>query len=68
MWPEFEKLFYTYFFLINTTAEAVNKLEGTIYYQESYSVKDYLDEFQTLISKASYTDLYTIVVKFFYRL
>ena len=46
-----------YFFLINTETEAVNKLEETTYYQGSHEVKDYLDEFQTLISC-------TIVVKF----
>jgi len=44
--------------------EAVNKLEETTYYQESYRVENYLDEFQTLISDANYTDSYTIVVKF----
>jgi len=30
--------------------------------------EDYLDKFQSLISEASYIDLYTIVVKFYYGL
>ena len=65
---EFEKLFQNYFFSLNATIKAVNKLEGTIYYQESYTVEDYLDEFQILILEANYTNLYTTVIKFYYRL
>ena len=45
-------------------AEAVNKLEETIYYQGSHGIEDYLDEFQILIFNANYTDPCTIVVKF----
>ena len=44
--------------------EVVNKLEEIIYYQGSHGIEDYLDEFQTLISNANYTDSCTIVVKF----
>ena len=36
-----------------------------MYYQENCIVKDYLDKFQILISETSYTNLYTIVVKFY---
>jgi len=57
-----------YFFSVNVVAEVVNKLEETTYYQESHAVKEYLDEFQTLILEASYTNLYMIVVKFHYFL
>ena len=32
MWSKLEKLFYTYFFPINTAIKAVNKLKKTIYY------------------------------------
>ena len=30
-------------------------------------IEDYLDEFQTLISEASYTNSYTIIIKFYYK-
>jgi len=33
-------------------AEAVNKLEETIYYQGSHGIENYLDEFQILIFNA----------------
>ena len=45
MLPEFKQFFYKHFFPINITIKAVNKLEETTYYQESYIVEDYLDEF-----------------------
>ena len=32
IWLEFKKLFYTYFFLINATIKAINKLEEITYY------------------------------------
>ena len=47
-------------------AKVVKKLEETTYYQEIYTVKEYLDEFQTLILETSYTNIYMIVVKFNY--
>ncbi len=64
MWSKFDKLFYTYFFSINTVTEAINKLEETTYYQDSYTVENYLNKFQYLILEVNYTNLYTIVVKF----
>ena len=42
---EFKKLFYAQFYPINTATKAINKLEGTTRYQESYAVKHYLDKF-----------------------
>lgn len=56
-WSEFKQCFKNQLFPINTTAKAVNKLKEILYYQESQAVKDYLDEFQKLISKTSYTNL-----------
>jgi len=44
--------------------EAVNWLEGIAYYQRNYIVKNYIYEFQILISEANYIDLHAIVVKF----
>lgn len=66
--PKFAQVFKDQFFPINVTTKAVNKLEGALYYQESQTVEECLDLFQTLISEASYTDFQTIVVKFHYRL
>ena len=37
--------------------EATNKLEETTYYQGVCTVENYLDEFWTLILKASYINL-----------
>ena len=31
-------------------------------------IKDYLNKFQSLILEANYTDLYIIVIKFYYKL
>lgn len=64
IWLKIEKLFYAHFFSINTKVEVINKLEKSLYYQGSYVVEDYLDKFQVLIAKTSYTNFYTIIVKF----
>jgi len=45
-------------------ADAVNALEGSLYYQGNQMVDDYLDSFLTLVSNAGYTDPWTLVVKF----
>ena len=45
-------------------ADAINALEGTFYHQGGQTVDDYLNNFQTLVSDAGYTDLWTLVVKF----
>jgi len=45
-------------------ADAINALEGTSYHQGNRMVDNYLDSFQALVSNASYTDPWTLVVKF----
>jgi len=44
--------------------DAVNTLEGSLYYEGNRTVDDYLDSFLTLVLDTSYTDLWTLVVKF----
>jgi len=44
--------------------DAINTLERTSYHQENWTVDDYLDGFQTLVSDTGYTDPQTLVVKF----
>ena len=46
-------------------ADAVNTLEGSSYYQENWTVNDYLDSFLTLALDPRYTDSQTLVVKFY---
>jgi len=46
-------------------ADAINTLKGSSYYQENWTVDDYLDSFLTLVSDAGYTDPWTLVVKFY---
>jgi len=63
-WGDFEQQFRLHFFLINAEADAINTLEGTSYHQGGWMVDNYLDNFQTLVSDAGYTDPWTLVVKF----
>ena len=63
-WRDFEQQFQLHFFLVNAEADAINTLEGTSYHQGGRMVDDYLDNFQTLVSDAGYTDPWTLVVKF----
>jgi len=63
-WGDFEQQFRLHFFLVNAEADAINTLEGTSYHQGGCTVDDYLDNFQTLVSDAGYTDPQTLVVKF----
>jgi len=42
----------------------INALEGTFYHQGNWTVNDYLDSSQALVSDAGYTDPRTLVVKF----
>jgi len=44
--------------------DTINALEGTSYHQGNWTVNDYLDSFQALVSDAGYTDPQTLVVKF----
>ena len=50
-WSDFKKLFREHFFFINAVAYIVNKLEVTIYYQNSHTLEKYLDKFQMLNSE-----------------
>jgi len=63
-WADFEQQFRSQFFPVNTEADAVNALEGSVYYQGNWMVDNYLDSFLTLVSDAGYTDPRTLVVKF----
>jgi len=63
-WTDFEQQFWSQFFLVNTEADTINTLEGSLYYQRNQTVDDYLDSFLILASDARYTDPWTLVVKF----
>jgi len=63
-WTNFKQQFRSQFFLVNTEADIINTLEGSLYYQENWTVDDYLDSFLILASDARYTDPQTLVVKF----
>jgi len=63
-WTNFEQQFQSQFFLVNAEADAINTLEGSLYYQGNQIVDDYLDSFLILASDAGYTDPQTLVVKF----
>ena len=67
-WTDFEQQFRSQFFLVNTEANAINTLEGSLYYQGNWMVDDYLDSFLILASDTRYTDPQTLVVKFHYGL
>jgi len=55
-WRDFEQQFRVHFFSVNVEVNAINALEGTSYHQEGRIVDDYLDNFQTLVSDAGYTN------------
>jgi len=63
-WVDFEQQFQSQFFPVNAEADAINTLEGLSYYQENWTVDDYLDSFRILASDARYTDPRTLVIKF----
>jgi len=63
-WEEFEQQFWLHFFPTNAEANVINALEGTSYHQGNWTVDDYLDSFQALVSNAGYMDPWTLVVKF----
>ena len=50
-WSDFKKLFREHFFSINAVTYTVDKLEETIYYQDSHTLEKYLDKFQILNSE-----------------
>jgi len=63
-WGDFEQQFWIHFFPVNMEADAINALEGVSYHQGGWTVDDYLNNFQALVSDAEYTDPQTLVVKF----
>jgi len=63
-WGEFEQQFRLHFFPTNVEADVINGLEETSYHQGNWTVDDYLDSFQALVSDIGYTDPRTLVVKF----
>ena len=67
-WANFELQFRSQFFPVNAEADAVNTLEGSLYYQENWTVDDYIDSFLTLASDTRYTNPRTLVVKFHWGL
>ena len=44
--------------------DAINTLEGSLYYQGNRIVDNYLDSFLILASDTRYTNFWTLVVKF----
>jgi len=63
-WGEFEQQFQLHFFPANMEADAINVLERTSYHQGNWTVDDYSDSFQALVSDVGYTNPWTLVVKF----
>ena len=63
-WDEFRNEFRKDFCPAHSDVAAINKLESMTYYQKSWSIDDYLDEFVELVAEAGYMDLKIIVVKF----
>jgi len=63
-WGDFEQQFQVHFFPVNAEANTINTLEGTSYHQGGQMVDNYLNNFQTLVSDAGYTDPQILVVKF----
>jgi len=63
-WRDFEQQFWVHFFPVNMEVNAINALEGTSYHQGGWTVNDYLDNFQALVSDTGYVDPQTLVVKF----
>ena len=64
-WADFEEVFRREFLPANARATAVNKLEGTQYFQGTQTLDDYLNEFRELISDAKYdSSPATVVIKF----
>jgi len=55
-WRDFEQQFWLHFFSTNAKVDAINTLEGTSYYQKNWTVDNYLDSFQALVSNAGYMD------------
>ena len=63
-WKEFEKEFRTRFCPRDEATAAMNKLEGTAYYQGNKPVDEYIDQFEELVAIAGYAEGRVIVMKF----
>ena len=63
-WPTFEKEFRSRFCPRDEETAAMNKLEGTTYYQGRRPVDDYIDQFEELVAAAGYMEGQVIVMKF----
>jgi protein involved in sex pheromone biosynthesis len=63
-WEDFHQEFKEEFCPAYTDIAAITHLKSTSYFQNKHSINEYLDKFLDLVSKASYTDNKTIVVKF----
>ena len=63
-WHAFEKEFRLHFCPHDERTAAMNKLEGTSYYQGRRPIDDYIDYFEELIAEAGYTEGRVIVMKF----
>ncbi len=64
-WLDFEEEFQKDFLPLDAEATAVNILETSTYFQGKHSVDNYLDMFKDLIEDFGYTNLKTIVIKFY---
>ena len=63
-WDEFRMEFRKDFCPTHSDTAAINTLESTSYYQKTWGVDNYLDEFLELVLEAGYTDPRMVVVKF----
>ena len=63
-WDNFKSEFCKEFCPANSDSATINKLKSTTYYQRTWSIDDYLDEFLDLIAESGYTGPKTLVVKF----
>ena len=63
-WEDFATTFKTEFTPTHSDALAINCLESMAYYQKARPLDEYTDEFQDLIADSGYSNLKTIVVKF----
>jgi hypothetical protein len=63
-WEDFRDEFKKEFTPPHADSLAINRLESSAYFQKGWSLDDYIDEFQDLITDSGYTDPKTIVIKF----
>ena len=63
-WEDFRNEFRKEFTPAHSNALAINRLESAAYYQKNRPLDDYINKFQDLVTKSSYSDPKTIIVKF----